>query len=206
MKTLRILKNNTAILRTLILLLFLFGLITFLTTEISAGFPQNEPEHRIALSIHQSDYSSLTSERLEHIQEIGIDLLEISFPTSIPSASLDQFYLLLDSDIHFTTEHKLSTHHESIVNSVLSTYNAVPSQLRENIAAIKVFDFPADFRSSFPSLSDSLFFEISTSVDKPLYYQSAFSAPKFPVRSVDFYVSRVSVQQDSTIDVLSNFF
>lgn len=204
MKPLRISKNNTIILRILALPFFLFGLIFFSTTEPSAGFPQSEPEHRIALSVHHSNHSILTSERLDQIREMGIDLLEISFPTSVPVSALDRFYLLLDSEIHFTTEYQLFTDHEPIINSVLLTYSSVPTQLRQNIAAIKVFDFPADYRSSFPASSDSLLSQLATSVDKPLYYQSGFSVPDFPVQQIDFFAGRISVQSDSAIEPYSS--
>lgn len=204
MKTLRISKNNTVILRTLALPLFLFGLIFFSAADSSTGFPQSESDHRIALSIHQSDYSSLSADRLEHVREIGIDLLEISFPTSIPVSTLDQFYLLLDSEVQFTTEYQLSTNHESILNSVLSANNAVPGQLRENIAAIKVFDFPADYRLTFPASSDSLLSQLNFLVDKPLYYQSAFAIPKYPLESIDFYTAKMPVQAESPIGTSSS--
>lgn len=204
MKPLRISKNNTIILRILALPFFLFGLIFVSTTESSAGFPQSESEHRIALSVHHSNHSVLTPERLDQIREMGIDLLEISFPTSISTSDLDQFYLLLDSKIHFTTEYQLLTDHESIINSVLLTYSSVPTQLRQNVAAIKVFDYPADYRSSFPASSDSLLSQLTTSVDKPLYYQSGFSMPDFPVQQVDFFTGKISVQPDSAVTISSS--
>jgi hypothetical protein len=203
LKPLRISKNNTIILRILALSFFLFGLIFVSPIESLAGFPQSESDHRIAISVHQSDYSSFTPERLEQVREIGIDLLEISFPNSIPTSSLNQFYLLLDSEVHFTTEHQLSTEYESIYNSVLLTYNSVPTQLRQNVAAIKVFDYPADYRSSFPASSDSLLLQLTTSIDKPLYYQSGFSVPGFPVQQVDFFAGKITVQPDSMIDISS---
>lgn len=204
MKPLRISKNNTIILRFLALPIFLFGLIFISTTESSVGFPQSEPAHRIALGIDQSEHSALTPARLNQIREIGIDLLEISFPTTISVSALDQFYLLLDSENHFTTEYQLLTDYESIINSVLLTYSMVPTQLRENVAAIKVFDYPADYRPSFPSSSDSLIAQLTTSVDKPLYYQSGFPLPDFPVQEVDFFAGKVSVDPESAIELSSS--
>lgn len=203
MRTLRISKNNTVILRAFVLFLFAFGLIATPTAEAGAGFPQTEtePGHRIALEI---DNSALTAEQLKKIQEIGIDLLEISFPVRLPDSGLDQFYLLLDSDIHFTTEHQLKTAHESLGDFVRSTYNNVPNQLKDNIAAIKIFDFPADYRMSYSSSADSLLSQLSASLDKPLYYQSAFSVPEFPIQNIDFYASRVSVQPDNSLNALSS--
>lgn len=204
MKTQRISKNNTAILRTLVLSLFVFGLIVVPTTEATAGFPQTEPEHRIGLKIDDSDNLSLTTEQLNEIREIGIDMLEISFPTSISTSDLDRFYLLLDSNIRYTLEYKLQTEHESIANSIHSSYNNVPIQLRDNIAAIKMFEFPADYRSSFPAITDSLLSQLSASLDKPLYYQSAFYVPEYPVQNVDFYAGRITGQTNRSLSTTSS--
>ncbi|MDZ7720931.1 MAG: hypothetical protein U5K72_19080 [Balneolaceae bacterium] len=203
MKTLRTLKNNTAILRTLILTLFFLGLIFSLSANSTAGSPQNEPANRIALSIDRSDNTSLTTEQFNQIREIGIDMLEISFPASIRRSDLEQFYLLLDSNQHFVTEYEAKNNRELLVNSIQTMYSLVPNQLRDNIAAIKVFNYPADYRSAFPASSDSLLTDLFTSIEKPFYYQSAFSEPEFPVQQVDFFASRVRVQPDSLITASS---
>lgn len=163
-----------------------------------ASAVQNEPDHRIALKISTAENSSITAEQLDKIQSIGIDLLEISFPTSIPTEDLEPFYLLLDSDIRFTIESEVESGRESLVNSVQLTYNSVPDLLKPKVAAIKVFDFPADYRSGFSSAADSLFINLSESIDKPFYYQSAFLHPDFPVQQVDFRVNRMSTQTDSS--------
>ena len=126
-------------------------------------------------------------------------MLELSFPTSMSSSDLDRFYLLLDSNLQFTTEYQLTNKHELIGDLVRSTYNSVPNQLKDNIAAIKVFDSPADYRRTYSPSSDSLLSQLSVSVDKPLYYQSAFSEPEFPIQNVDFYVSKIPAQPDSSI-------
>ncbi len=203
MKTLRISKNSTAILRTLVLSIFLFGLIVSVATTAATGIPQDEPGHRIALKITEPQNSSLTSEQLSRIREIGVDLLEISFPTSIPTSDLEQFYILLDTEIDFTIENEVESNQEEILNSIQLSYNSVPDQLKDNVAAIKVFDYPADYRSTFSSSSDSLFHQLSESIEKPFYYQSAFSAPEHPVQQVDFQVNRITAQLDSTVSGFS---
>lgn len=197
MKKLRTSKNSTAILRTYVLSLFLFGLIVSINAEAVTGFSQNESEHRIALKISTPENSLLTSSQLDEIREIGIDLLEISFPTSIPTDDLEPFYLLLDSNIHFTIENDVSADQESIINSIQLGYNSVPDRLKNNVAAVKVFDFPSDYRPSFSSSADSLLIKLSSSIEKPFYYQSAFSKPEYPVANVDFRVNRIDAKTDS---------
>lgn len=203
MKTLRILKNNTAILRLFVLSLLFLGLIVPHSENSLASSLQNEPAHRIALSVDGSDNSLLTPENLDHIREIGIDMLEISFPTNIEQSDLEQFYLLLDSNQYFITEHEVIADRESILNSILSAYNNVPEQLRDNVAAIKVFNFPADYRSGFSTSSDSLLAQFSASVNKPLFYLSAFNAPDYPLQKVDFYASRIKARTDSLVSASS---
>ncbi len=202
MKTLRISKNNTTILRTLVLPFLFCGLIFSLASKPVFGYQQDGPAHRIALSVNESE-NALTSERLDQISEIGIDMLEISFPTGISRSDLEPFYLLLDTNRHFTTQHEVEYNRESILNSILSAYNIVPDPLRDNVAAVKVFNFPADYRAGFSSSSDSLLSQLSASVEKPFYYKSAFSAPEFPVQRIDFYASRVRIQHDSLISASS---
>lgn len=165
--------------------------------------PQTEPRHRIALKVNNAENTALTSEQLQRVREIGIDLLEISFPTSIPTSELEPFYLLLDTEIDFTIENEVEADQDLILNSIQLSYNTVPSELRDNIAAIKVFDFPADFSASFSSSTDSLFFKLSESIDKPLYYQSAFSAPEYPVHNVNFRSNRITAKTDSSSSTFS---
>lgn len=109
----------------------------------------------------------------------------------------------MDTEIDFTTKHEVEADQESILNSIQLSYNSVPDQLKDNIAAVKVFDYPADYRTTFSSSSDSLFHKLSASIDKPFYYQSAFSIPDYPVQHVDFQVNRITAQTDSSISGFS---
>lgn len=196
MKTLRISKNNTVILRTLVLSFFILGLLVSLSAKSIAGSPQNESAHRIALSVNDSDNYLFTSGNLDRIRAIGVDMLELPFPNSISSTDVEQFYLLLDSNQHYVTEYQVRNNHKLILNSVLRSYNSVPAQLMDNVAAIKLFDYPADYRSDFPSSADSLLIQLSNSFDKPIYYQSAFSTPDYPLQKIDFFSSQIKVRQD----------
>ncbi len=91
--------------------------------------PQNSPANRIALKISDSNGgSSVSTEDIRRARQIGIDMLEVSFPSAINQAVLKDFFLLADSYIHFRTIHELNANQESIINSILMSYNAVPGE------------------------------------------------------------------------------
>ncbi|MDX1641872.1 MAG: hypothetical protein R3220_09265 [Balneolaceae bacterium] len=124
-------------------------------------------------------------------------MLELSFPSPINTSVLDDFYLLVDSDEHFLTIQELNTHQEAILNSILTSYNAVPGELQANVAAIKLFDFPADYNDQFPEAVRDLTFRLSAEMSEPFYYQSAFIKPNTSIASLDFISGRFSAEQDT---------
>lgn len=155
---------------------------------------QNAPENRIALKLTHTD----SAYPLRKARKIGIDLLELSFPTNIDPAVLRDFFLLLDTKQHFRTVYELQANESSILSSIQSNWNAVPSQLKDNIAAVKVLDFPADYDEQFPAIAERMLTQFSDSIDSNFYYQSAFQQPLFKTDEFDFISGRLLIKADST--------
>lgn len=163
----------------------------------NSGIPQNSSENRIALSLG-SDTDFVSTENLEIIHQIGIEMLEVSFPSQVHSSVLNDFYLLLDTRQNFRTVHELNQNQESIRNSIRMAYNNIPAQLQDNITAVKLLDYPADYDERFPSAIRDLASRLSAAVDEPFYYQSAFARPGFFPDEFDFIAGRILTGVDTS--------
>ncbi|WP_234572809.1 hypothetical protein [Rhodohalobacter sp. 614A] len=159
-------------------------------------FLQNGPTNRIALTISDSNSESVSAEDLRVARQIGIDMLEVSFPSPFNESVLDDFYLLIDSAEPFRTVYELNENQESVMNSILMGYNAVPGELRDNIAAVKLFDYPADYNDGFPLAAQNITSQLSNSIGEPFFYQSAFLNPEFTSGEIDFISGRLFSSMD----------
>lgn len=158
---------------------------------------QERPAHRIALKISDSNGGSVSTEDISRARQIGIDMLEVSFPSPFNRSVLDDFYLLIDTDESFRTVYELNQNQESVINSVLMSYNLVPGNLQDNIAAVKLLNFPADYDDRFEAAIENVTSQLSNTIDKPLYYQSAFLNPGFGPEEIGFISGRFISGTDS---------
>lgn len=126
-------------------------------------------------------------------------MLEISFPSQIDSSVLNDFYLLLDTEQDFRTVFELNQNQESILNSVRISYNNIPAPLQDNIAAVKLLNYPADYDERFPAAARDLTSQLSAALDAPFYYQSAFARPVYGTDEFDFISDRILTGADTSV-------
>lgn len=158
---------------------------------------QDSVNNRLALKLYDSNSETYSSEHLQEARKIGIDILEVSFPTEEEESVLNEFYLLIDTDLKFLTVHELREKQDVVLSAVQNQLNAVPIALKDNIAAVKLFTNPADYDDRFPTAIQNLNLTQSSYAGTPLYYQSAFTQPKFKPAVFSFVAGRYSVSSDT---------
>lgn len=150
------------------------------------------------MSLHDSETGLVSSENIREARQLGIKILEVSFPSQFNSSVLNDFYLFLETGQNFRTVYELNQNQKSILNSIRINYNSIPAQLLDNISAVKLLDYPADYDERFPAAIRDLTSQLSAAVDKPFYYQSAFAQPGLITDEFDFIADRILTGVDTS--------
>ena len=178
-----------------LLLTLLFYWLIFIPNSANEHSDNNNAGNRIA--IHIDSGSSLpTDEQLQLARNIGVDLIEIEDPTRLSSTVLANFYILLSSDNKFLTPRQITEDRDRLINRTVQRYRGFSSEVQNRIAAVSVLKYPADFADNFGRELSFIADSLSQTLNKPIYYHSAFSAPGFFPPSLGFI--SVSYQVNST--------
>lgn len=156
---------------------------------------QGSPDYRIALSNTSNPSFVPTQEQLEISLKAGVTLFEVSSLTSVSLYAESNISLLFNAGVPYPTVHYLHQNERSIIESVSNKYSRVSSQQRSFIAAVGLFQYPADFSQNFTDLADAIADSISTLINKPLYYHS-FSKENFASRNISFIAERISAKTE----------
>ncbi|MEX2463261.1 MAG: hypothetical protein WD513_03145 [Balneolaceae bacterium] len=146
-----------------------------------------ESENRIALSFVNEGVTPVTSEMLDRVDNIGINLLEISAPAQLNNLSIDSFFLLLTIDEIYSTPSQLTNEWRAIAQRAIHSFQEVDHVYPEKIAAINLFQYPDEQSELFFRTASIIADTLLTIAERPLYYQThRQSAPavKSPFRFV----------------------
>ena len=132
-----------------------------------------ETGNRIAISFDSNAAYFPTQSDLENTLKAGINLIEFSNPAHFNSRTIDNFYILIGTPHRYVTMNILESDIERFKQSTVNRYRAFSNAHPNRLAAIKLFHFPADFRSSFMSLSEIYVEQLSEEINLPFYYQSS---------------------------------
>lgn len=157
----------------LLIILFLFWSLQPSSSSLNGQEQSADSGNRIALSFdHNSAYFPTQSD-LDNTLKAGINLIEFSNPAYFNTLSIDKFYILIGTSHKFVPLNRFESEPESFAESTLATYRSFKDIYSDNLAAIKLFHFPADFGLSFHNLSENYINELSQEIDLPFYYQSS---------------------------------
>lgn len=178
-----------------LLLTLLFYWLIFIPNSANELNDSNSAGNRIAIYIDSG--SSLPSdEQLQLARTIGVDLIEIEDPTRLSSAALANFYILLSSDNKFVTRQQITENRDQLMNHTAQRYRGFSSQIQNRIAAVSLLKFPSDFADNFGRDLSFIADSLSQTLNKPIYYQSAFAQLRYFPPSLGFVT--VSYHVNST--------
>ncbi|NBB77087.1 MAG: hypothetical protein GVY02_06880 [Bacteroidetes bacterium] len=126
----------------------------------------------------------------------GIDLVQLSFPTSLPTRALEDFYILLDAALPYQTVSQIDRNRNTILEKTTSALQNLPDELTGQIAAVRLFEFPADYDSRFSFVSSPIIDSLHAEVQSSIFYQSAFADPKSGISAFDFASGRVQADSE----------
>ncbi|MCC5942389.1 MAG: hypothetical protein JJU37_12690 [Balneolaceae bacterium] len=168
----------------LLLTLFFYWLI-FIPNPTPEFSENNGNGNRIA--IHIDSGSDLpTTEQFQFARSIGVDLIEIADPERLSSDILQNFFILLSSENKYVTLSEISSNRDRLIDRTENSYRNLPAPIRDRVAAVSLFKFPADYTERFMRELSLAADSLSQSLNKPIYYQSAFSQPSSYPQSLGF--------------------
>ncbi|TVR15874.1 MAG: hypothetical protein EA391_09250 [Balneolaceae bacterium] len=180
------------------MLTLLFYWLIFIPNSSNELTDSNNAGNRIAIHI-DAEGSLPTDEQFQLARSIGVDLIEIEDPTLLSSTALADFYILLSSDNKFVTPRQIKNNRDQLINLTVQRYRGFSSEIQNRIAAVSVLKYPADFADNFGRelsfISDSL----SLTLNKPIYYQSAFAKPRYFPPSLGFISVLYQVNSTDTL-------
>lgn len=192
------------------LFVLLYGLYLQPAVSQSETSSAQETGNRIVLSFSGEGSSgySVDQQQLDRAHAMGINLIEIE-PDNLPAfsdVSADSFLVFLDSGIQFPVAYQLGTGQALLADRIHEHYReAVRYFSPEQIAAVSVFQYPAETDSMFVTRVPLLTNRLRTLFDAPLYYLSAYGDRPELTPSFDFVSAYLTpgrtVQETHTLAV-----
>ena len=109
----------------------------------------------------------------------------------MPSIALEDFYILLDTALPYQTVSQIDRNSKLIIENATSALEFLPEELKGRIAAVRLFEYPADYDPRFSTVSFPLIDSLRAEVQSSIFYQSAFSDPKAGTSAFDFASGRI---------------
>lgn len=157
----------------LLIILFLSWSLQPSSSSLNELEQSTESGNRIALSFdHNSTYFPTQSD-LDNTLKAGIHLIEFSNPTYFSTRSIDNFFILIGTSDRYVTANRFETEMAGLIESTLITYRAFEDIHSDKLVGLKLFQFPADYKSTFKTLSENYIEVLSEEISLPFYYQSS---------------------------------
>jgi hypothetical protein len=123
-------------------------------------------------------------------------MVQLSFPTTVSSTALEDFYILVDVALPYQTVSQIERNRRAIIEHATSAFKILPDELTGRIAAVRLFEFPADYDPRFSTVSSPLIDSLSTEIQSSIFYQSAFADPKAGFSAFDFASGQIQASSE----------